>query len=129
LERPADEHRDRKVERSVDYLREHFTEPLSLITVARVAGFAPRYFSYLFKRRMQMTFEHYLGQLRIERAKLLLATHDLNVQQVGRLSGFPERHYFNQAFKRVVRMTPLEYRRAHSSPSRKRRPASGASRA
>ena len=40
--------------------------------VARVAGFSPNYFGQLFKRREQMTFEHYVRQLRIERAKQLV---------------------------------------------------------
>jgi two-component system response regulator YesN len=57
-----------------------------------------------------MTFERYLRQLRIERAKQLLVSTDLDMQRVAQLSGLGTRQYLARMFRRVLGMTPLEYR-------------------
>jgi AraC-like DNA-binding protein len=112
LRRPFMARRDRGLERALLYIRQHYAEALTLPAVARVAGFAPNYFSALFKKREKTTFERYLGRLRIERARLLLGQHEIAIQQVAYLSGFRERHYFSRAFRKAVGLAPTDYRRA-----------------
>ena len=73
---------------------------LALGAVSRVAGFAPNYFSALFKQREGMTFERYIRQLRIERAKQLLASTDLDMQRIAQLSGFGTRQYLARMLRR-----------------------------
>jgi len=114
VQRPRAAHQEQGLGRALTYIREHYAEPLTLPQVARIAGFAPNYFSGLFKKQERTTFEHYVRRLRIERAKLLLAQHELPVQQVARLSGFRERHYFNRVFRQVLGVTPRAYRGALS---------------
>jgi AraC-like DNA-binding protein len=114
LLRPAEAHRDRSLNRGLLFVQRHYHERLTLAQVARVAGFAPNYFSALLKAREKVTFEHYVQKLRIERAKLLLCTLELDVQQVARLSGFRSPRYFSRAFQRAVGVTPLEYRRTRN---------------
>jgi AraC-like DNA-binding protein len=109
-ERPVAAAQDRSLRRAIVFIQKHVSEPLSLAEVSRVAGFAPRHFSRLFKRRERMTFEHYVRQLRVERAKDLLAGTDLSVERVGQLSGFALRPYFQRVFKQLARMTPIEFR-------------------
>ena len=108
---PALAHQDRRIRRAIAHVKRHYGERLTLATVARVAGFAPNYFSRLFKRRERVPLELYIRGLRIERAKQLLATTDLEVKRVAQLSGFATQHYFARVFKRVVGMTPLAWRR------------------
>lgn len=112
VQHPRPAHRDRSVRRAIAYIREHYSEPLSLRTVSRVAGFAPNYFSVLFKRREKLTFERYLRQLRIERAKELLATTDLDIERIARLSGLGTRQYMARVFQHAVGATPRESREA-----------------
>ena len=109
---PSLAHHDRRIRRAIAYVERHYSEKLSLTTVARVAGFAPNYFSRLFKRRERVTLELYIRGLRIERAKQLLATTDLEVKRVAQLSGFATQHYFARVFRRAAGTTPLGWRRA-----------------
>jgi YesN/AraC family two-component response regulator len=109
---PANVSRDRNLRRAVAFIHRHFSDPISLPQVARVAGFSSNYFGQLFRRREQMTFEHYVRQLRIERAKQLLGVTDLSAEKVGQLSGFPVRPYFYRVFKEIVGVTPAAYRRS-----------------
>src|SRR5262249_42317617 len=76
---------------------------------ARLAGFAPNYFSALFRQRQGVTFERYVSDLRVERAKQLLASSTLSVARVGELSGFSSAQYFSKVFRRSVgaRRSPI----------------------
>jgi AraC-like DNA-binding protein len=112
VRQPRHAHQDRSVRRAIAYVREHYSEPLSLRSVARVAGFAPNYFSVLFKRREKVTFDRYLRHLRIERAKELLVTTDLGIERVAKLSGLGTRQYMARVFQRNVGKTPRASRNA-----------------
>jgi len=115
IQRPVPAHRDRSLRRALAYIAKHYSEPLSLTTVARVAGFAPNYFSILFKQREKTTFESYVRRLRVERAKHLLATTDFHAARVAQLSGLGTRQYMARVFQRSVGMTPRECRRRLST--------------
>jgi AraC-like DNA-binding protein len=112
-QRPAGAAHDRSLRRALAFMHEHFAEPISLARVAAEGGFAPRYFSQLFKRRHGTTFEQYLRHLRVRNAQQLLAGTDLGIERVGRLSGFPVRSYFHRVFKELSGMTPVEFRVKH----------------
>jgi AraC-like DNA-binding protein len=109
--RPTASRRERSLTRALAYIAQHYAEPLPLSTVARVAGFAPNYFSILFKQRERMTFERYLCRVRIERAQQLLAQTDLDIGRIARLAGFKTAEYLARVYKRSTGLTPLESRR------------------
>ena len=96
VEKPVEARQDRSLRRAVEYIQQRYSEPLNAPKVASVAGFAPKYFSYLFKRRERMTFEAYLRRVRIERARQLLGNTDLNLARVAELAGFKSAQYFLQ---------------------------------
>jgi len=101
---------NRSTRRALSFIREHLSEPLRLAQVARVAGFAPGYFSKLFKREEGVTFEDHVRQVRVARAKQMLTSTSLSVERVGKLSGFAGRSHFQRVFKETVGATPLVYR-------------------
>ena len=110
MDRPDEAHHDRSLRRAEEYMRKHYAEPLTLERVARVAGFAPSYFSKLLQKRRRMGFVKFLTQLRIERAKELLIGTSLNLQRVAELSGLSTRFYLNRLFKQWTSETPIEHR-------------------
>jgi len=103
---------DRSVRRALDYIQGHFTERLSLARVAREVAVTPNYFSRIFRNQQRLTFERYVLRLRIERAKQLLSSTEIDAARVAELSGFNSAQYLSHAFRRALGMTPLEYRRA-----------------
>jgi transcriptional regulator GlxA family with amidase domain len=107
---PTTARRKRGVRRAIAFVREHLAEPLRLEGVARAAGFAPDHFSKLFKETEGQTFEQYLFGQRLARAKQLLASTSLTVEQVQRLSGFATRTHFHRAFRKSVGTTPALFR-------------------
>jgi AraC-like DNA-binding protein len=110
IRKPAPARRDRGLRGAVEYVHEHFAEPIALSAVARVAGFTPKYFSELFHKRERMTFAAYLAKLRLDRAKHLLSGTDLTVTRVAEASGYTSAQYFCRAFRRATGTTPLAFR-------------------
>jgi AraC-like DNA-binding protein len=108
---PIAARQDRSLRLAVEYLHQHYGERIRLSQVARVAGFSPSHFSKLFIQRERVSFEHYLRNLRLERAKQLLEGSDLGAARVAELAGFGSAQYFSDVFRDVLGMTPLAYRK------------------
>jgi AraC-like DNA-binding protein len=110
LQNPTAARHDRGIRRALGFIREHLSRPLTLAQVSRVAGFAPGYFSKLFKRVEGITFERHTQQLRIDRAKQMLEGTTLSIERIRQLSGFRTRNYFHRVFKQAEGVTPGRYR-------------------
>jgi transcriptional regulator GlxA family with amidase domain len=103
---------ERSLGRALTFMRERLAQPLTLPQVARVAGFAPRYFSELLRRDHGVAFEAYLHRLRLEHSRHLLDATELCVGRVAQRAGFRSRTHFQRAFKAFTGQTPLRYRAA-----------------
>jgi AraC-like DNA-binding protein len=119
LQAPTMVGQDRNLTRALAFLRERSPEPLTLARVARVAGFAPRHFARLIKRREGMGFERYLQGLRLEHSKTLLIETTLDIGRVAHRAGFRSRTHFQRIFRERVGTTPLSYRAEEVSTFRK----------
>lgn len=95
---------------AVLYMKQHFSERLSLNEVAEHVGLNSAYFSTNFKKYTGSYFSNYLMELRIENAKSLLRDPGLKINDVAEASGIPDSRYFAKVFKKSVGITPSEYR-------------------
>jgi two-component system response regulator YesN len=98
------------IKSAVQFIEEHFAEPISLQDVADLVYLSPSYFSRLFKTEMGVTFTEYLTQYRIQRSKMLLRVTTLPIEIVANSAGFSNASYFSTIFKRLEGRTPSEYR-------------------
>ena len=94
----------------VAYIREHYTEELSMQDVARAMNYSDAYFCKLFKQCFRVNFSVYLNEYRIARARELLQSTRLNVREVSTACGYSDSNYFTRVFKRITGKTPSEYR-------------------
>ncbi|HEV8247289.1 MAG TPA: AraC family transcriptional regulator, partial [Polyangiaceae bacterium] len=113
LEKPSTAQQELGLRRAIDYARDHLSEPLGVAKVSRVGGYAPGYFSELFRTTQGTTFHKYVVGLRLERAQSMLRSTSLSAGQIAPLVGFGTREQFHRAFKRAFRVTPLAYRARH----------------
>ncbi len=100
-----------RLEATLQYLKENFSESLRLPEVARKAGFSVPSFSRAFKQETGTSFLAYLRTLRIEQAKLLLRTTSLPLAQVAQSCGFQSEHRLIRSFKKETSLTPGGYRK------------------
>ncbi len=96
--------------KAVEYLHEHYHEPITLNEVAEHTLVSTYYISRMFKKEMGKNFVDYLNELRIEKAKELLKDVRLKTYEVAEKVGIPDAHYFSRLFKKYVGMTPTEFR-------------------
>lgn len=59
---------------------------------------------------MNCNFRSYLNNIRIEKAKELLANTDLSLADIGNQVGFTDQSYFNKIFRKHENLTPGQYR-------------------
>jgi len=99
-----------EIRAAIEYIEAHISDELSIRHVSEVAGYHPAYFSNLFKRELGMSYSDFLAGLRIQRAKEMLTGSASSLQQIAEECGFSDLSYFSAKFKRMVGMTPSQWR-------------------
>ncbi|KKM12795.1 hypothetical protein SY88_01585 [Clostridiales bacterium PH28_bin88] len=98
------------VHRAVRFIKEHYTEPITLEDVAGSIGLSACYFSHIFKKEMGCPFIEYLTRIRIDEAQMLLRNTNLNVAETARRVGYHDPNYFSRVFKNMVGVPPSRFR-------------------
>lgn len=99
------------VAQAKNWIDEHFSDRVSLSSVAEQVHVAPAYLSRVFAAEDPRGFSGYLSWVRVQHAKRMLSqTHD-TVASVGVECGFVDVRQFLRTFKKVEGCTPSEYRR------------------
>lgn len=93
------------------YMHRHYTEDISLESVAEKFNLSSGYLSIFFKEKTQTNFLYYLNELRINKAKELLLQTNIKVQDVGEQVGFQNANSFIRLFKKFTGIPPGEFRR------------------
>lgn len=108
----------RRIQESVEYIRQNLGGDLSLAAVAKHVNYSPGYLSVIFKQELNTSFSNYVMQFRICRAKLLLTQYDATLQSIADQIGFHDTSYFVKVFKKYVGLTPNDYRKIKRKSSR-----------
>lgn len=108
--------------RAKQYLLEHYSRPLSLREVARHVGVSPGYLSAQFSRWCGQSFVEHLTQLRLKKAKELLAQTSLPVQTIVEMVGYNDPCYFSKVFRKATGQSPGSYRKKSWQMNMKRPP-------
>ena len=102
--------REREAVRRVrEYLQDHYYDDITLNRLAEIAELSPYYLSRVFRSEIGVSLPHYQTQVRINRAKVLLA-RGMSVKQVAAETGFVDQSHLTRNFKRFVQITPGKYR-------------------
>jgi AraC-like DNA-binding protein len=109
---PADESPSHvAVDHVVRIVQQELDRPLRVPELARRVRMSQNYLARLFRRRMGVTLPHFILKRRVEAARLLLATTDLPVKQIGARVGMPDPQHFNKQFRRLTGVSPTAARR------------------
>lgn len=92
------------------YLSEHFTEDISLESVAAYAGFSKYHFERIFTEFTGVTFYQYIQQLRINYAQYLLSNPELSITDISYQAGFASSTAFTRAFRKSTGYPPSQFR-------------------
>lgn len=97
------------IEKTIEYIKYHLTDDLSLETISNTMSLSPIYFHNLFKASTGKTLGKYVEEQRIKKAINLLITTNYNLTQIAYNAGFSSQSYFSYVFKRKMKVTPRQY--------------------
>ena len=100
------------VYQTVAYVSAHYQEDISLGSMADDLGISPYALSRVFSGSFHQNFNHYLNDVRLEHASVLLADSDLPITDIYLECGFQSQATFNRVFRAKYKVTPRQYRRA-----------------
>lgn len=96
--------------RIIQYIEEHFTEPITINTLANELCVSQTYISRVFSKKFKMNFRKYLGLIRAEYAAMLLRTTNEKIISIAEFSGFQSISSFNRIFYDIYGMSPRDFR-------------------
>jgi len=92
------------------FIREHYTEQLSLHKVSSNVNMSPFYFSKQFRKASGFSFTEFISRTRIEKAKDFMLNPNLRISEIGFETGFQSLTHFNRVFRKITGQSPTEYR-------------------
>ncbi|AFH63168.1 AraC family transcriptional regulator [Paenibacillus mucilaginosus K02] len=97
------------LEKTKAYIDTNYEENLTMDQLARMADISPKYYGSLFKKTFGKTVTDYMTEVRINRAKQLMAQSRLRLRDVAFMVGYQDEFYFSRMFKREVGVPPTVY--------------------
>lgn len=101
---------DNEINVILNYLEKYYYRKITLEEVAEYINISPFYLSKIFKKHTGVNFIDYLTDLKIEKAKELLAYTEMPVVNIAIELSFNEPNYFTRVFRKTVGVTPSKYR-------------------
>lgn len=105
----------RSVREAMNYIHQHYHEPISRSVLAEHVAITERYLTLCFRQELGITPMMYLNRYRVKQAKLLLAKGNQSITDVALDVGFSDSSYFNRVFKQETGITPGAFQRGERS--------------
>lgn len=98
------------VQQAGKYLKQHYTQELSIDALVQASGLSKGYFHKCFKAFFHTTPAGMVIHLRMEAAKTLLKMTRQSVVEIAAVCGYLDSSYFSHLFKKHTGTTPLRFR-------------------
>ncbi|MCL6572496.1 MAG: AraC family transcriptional regulator [Bacillus sp. (in: Bacteria)] len=97
------------------FIKLHFREDINLDTLAEISHINKYYLAHSFKKSIGVSPIEYLIQTRIRESKILLETTNYPISDISTFTGFSSQSFFSQSFKRVMKVSPSQYRKSKNN--------------
>lgn len=99
------------VSKLIDYIKENYNQPLNNDMLSSMTGYHEYHLNRLFCKHTGTSVHQYILNIRINEAKKLLLNTNLSLSSISEQIGFNSNTYFSTYFKRVIGISPLEFRK------------------
>ena len=105
--KPANPHEQKRlhstlaVQTAVQYISEHYDQPISLDMIAHISGYEKKQFGDLFKEATGNTFHQYLIRFRMEMACQMLRDTDMPINSIAAMVGIKHAKNFSRTFRKI----------------------------
>ena len=98
------------IHQAMEYLREHYREPITLESVSKHFGYSKYWFSHAFQTTHGVAPMAYLRSIRLIEARRLLLETSLSVQEIRLRCGYSDEAAFYRAFRKFTGQSPGAFR-------------------
>lgn len=102
--------KDYYIREAVNYIEQHYYEPITVEQIASSCNLNRSYFTRLFKKATQSSPQDFLIKYRMTKASEFLKVTNYSIGKISELVGYPNQLYFSKAFKSFFGISPKEYR-------------------
>ncbi|WP_139991497.1 helix-turn-helix domain-containing protein [Paenibacillus paridis] len=113
VKQAKNEQHSKKITACKEYIYKHIYEDISHNDIANWVGLSPKYLSTLFRKEVGVSVNEYVQQTKIDEIKKLLAYSNTPISEIGSLLHFNDQSYLTKVFKKIVGVTPKQYRERH----------------
>lgn len=99
------------IERLVQCINTNYHMPITLSFAAEMLHMSPSYLSVLFQESTGFGFKEYIISVRIKNACLKLQNTDKQIRDIAYSCGFNDSNYFSSMFKKIIGISPMQYRK------------------
>ena len=98
---------------AIHYVQCHYANDPSLKETAKAVHISDAYLSRLFTSQLDTTYSSFLTEIKISHAMELLLNTNLTIAEITAQCGYSNSNYFSDAFKKVIGLSPLQYRKTN----------------
>lgn len=96
---------------AAEYVRQNFTNHISVAELADFCHCSESHLSHIFKKRIHVNINAYINKVRIEASKNFLVDSPVSIADIALNVGFYDPNYYSRVFSQLVGISPSEYRR------------------
>ncbi|MEO6960447.1 MAG: AraC family transcriptional regulator [Puia sp.] len=101
---------DKRFNAILDYTYSNYDERINIDDVAKIANLTKESFCRYFKSQTGRTYLDFLTEFRINKACQMINDKDKSVKEVGYACGFDSLSNFYYQFKKITKLSPLEFK-------------------
>lgn len=102
-------HQEKLVEAMKRFIESHHRERLQLKSLADQFRLSPNYAGALFRRFTGRSFSEYSSEVKVAKAREMLASRKYRIYEISEYLGFENTYYFSKVFRRVTGQSPREF--------------------
>lgn len=100
-----------KMKEAVEYIKQNYNKDLNMAVVSNYISMNYSLFSFSFKQYTGKNFVNFLKELRVTKAKELLAGTEMKIIEISQMIGYENEKHFMKIFKSECGVSPSEYRK------------------
>ena len=104
-------HQTKLVRKAREYVMAHIGEAITTDALAKTCGLNRTYLCRVFSEETGMTVGQYVTAIKMEEAKRLMDITPKAISEIADYLGYSSQSHFQRVFKKMLGMTPGEYRR------------------
>lgn len=102
----------RLVRKAMAYIHENYAKNISRHDIAHYINVSDDHLTFCFRQELNVTPIEYLQRYRVRQARQLLKDSDRSISEIALDVGFTDSGYFSRIFRRIIGMSPENFRRS-----------------